>query len=150
MQEAIPRLKKQGGGNVIMITSCRTELPLPGGAIPDIARAGANALVKSLSIEATRVQNRPGYQSKNKGYYKYGRRWSQFFADDSTNEWLLSFTLHQGTKRPGFDPVNVTTSWSGQVNIFGLFYYRALAAQHNVFMPAIKFIIYIDQRGGKL
>lgn len=51
MQEAIPRLKKQGAGNVIMITSCRTELPLPGGAIPDIARAGANALVKSLSIE---------------------------------------------------------------------------------------------------
>ena len=51
MQEAIPRLKKQGSGNVIMITSCRTELPLPGGAIPDIARAGANALVNSLSIE---------------------------------------------------------------------------------------------------
>ena len=51
MQEAIPRLKKQGRGNVIMITSCRTELPLPSGAIPDIARAGANALVKSLSIE---------------------------------------------------------------------------------------------------
>ena len=51
MQEAIPRLKKQGHGNVIMITSCRTELPLPGGAIPDVARAGANALVKSLSIE---------------------------------------------------------------------------------------------------
>lgn len=51
MQEAIPRLKKQGKGNVIMITSCRTELPLTGGAIPDIARAGANALVKSLSIE---------------------------------------------------------------------------------------------------
>lgn len=51
MQAAIPRLKKQGSGNVIMITSCRTELPLPGGAIPDIARAGANALVKSLSIE---------------------------------------------------------------------------------------------------
>jgi NAD(P)-dependent dehydrogenase (short-subunit alcohol dehydrogenase family) len=51
MKEAIPRLKKQGGGNVILVTSCRTELPLPGGAIPDIARAGANALVKSLSIE---------------------------------------------------------------------------------------------------
>lgn len=51
MQAAIPRLKQQGGGNVVMITSCRTELPLPGGAIPDIARAGANALVKSLSIE---------------------------------------------------------------------------------------------------
>lgn len=51
MQAAIPRLKKQGRGNVIMITSCRTELPLPGGAIPDIARDGANALVKSLSLE---------------------------------------------------------------------------------------------------
>ncbi len=51
MQAAIPRLKKQGSGNVIMITSCRTELPLPGGAIPDIARAGANALVVSLSME---------------------------------------------------------------------------------------------------
>jgi NAD(P)-dependent dehydrogenase (short-subunit alcohol dehydrogenase family) len=51
MQAAIPRLKKQGRGNVIMITSCRTELPLPGGAIPDIARAGANALAKSLSLD---------------------------------------------------------------------------------------------------
>lgn len=51
MQTAIPKLKKQGQGNVIMVTSCRTELPLPGGAIPDIARAGANALVKSLSLE---------------------------------------------------------------------------------------------------
>ncbi len=51
IQAAIPYLKKQGSGNVIMITSCRTELPLPGGAIPDIARAGANALVKSLSLE---------------------------------------------------------------------------------------------------
>ena len=51
VQAAIPRLKQQGRGNVIMITSCRTELPLPGGAIPDIARAGANALVKSLSLE---------------------------------------------------------------------------------------------------
>ncbi len=51
MQAAIPRLKKQKCGNVIMITSCRTELPLPGGAIPDIARDGANALVKSLSLD---------------------------------------------------------------------------------------------------
>jgi len=51
MQAAIPNLKKQGHGNVIMITSCRTELPLPAGAIPDIARAAENAFVKSLSIE---------------------------------------------------------------------------------------------------
>ncbi|KUJ81584.1 short-chain dehydrogenase [Microbulbifer flavimaris] len=51
MQAAIPRLKAQGSGNVILVTSCRTELPQPGGAMPDMARAGANALVKSLSIE---------------------------------------------------------------------------------------------------
>ena len=51
MQAAIPKLKAQGSGNVIMITSCRTELPLPGGAIPDMARAGANALVTSLSLD---------------------------------------------------------------------------------------------------
>lgn len=51
MKSAIPKFKHQGSGNIIMITSCRTELPLPGGAIPDMARAGANALVKSLSIE---------------------------------------------------------------------------------------------------
>ena len=51
VRAAIPRLKTQGSGNLIMVTSCRTELPLPGGAIPDIARAGANALVKSLSLE---------------------------------------------------------------------------------------------------
>lgn len=51
MQSAIPKLKGQGSGNIIMVTSCRTELPMPGGAIPDAARAGANALVKTLSIE---------------------------------------------------------------------------------------------------
>lgn len=51
MQAAIPKLKEQGKGNVIMITSCRTELPLPGGAIPDMARAAANALLTSLSLE---------------------------------------------------------------------------------------------------
>ncbi len=51
MKSAIPKFKQQGRGNIILITSCRTELPLPGGAIPDMARAGANALVKSLSIE---------------------------------------------------------------------------------------------------
>lgn len=60
MQAAIPHIKRQVQPqnaharrqcNVILITSCRTELPLKGGAIPDIARAGANALVTSLSLE---------------------------------------------------------------------------------------------------
>jgi NAD(P)-dependent dehydrogenase (short-subunit alcohol dehydrogenase family) len=46
-----PRLRDQGRGNLVFITSARTELPMPGGAIPDIARAGANALVRSLAIE---------------------------------------------------------------------------------------------------
>ncbi len=48
---AVPQLKRQGGGNIVMITSNRTRLPMAGGAIPDAARAGANALVRSLAIE---------------------------------------------------------------------------------------------------
>jgi 3-oxoacyl-[acyl-carrier protein] reductase len=48
---AIPRLKNQAKARVVFISSNRNRLPVPGGSIPDIARAGANALVKSLSIE---------------------------------------------------------------------------------------------------
>ena len=51
MQAILPKLKAQNKANIVFITSCRTELPLLGGAIPDAARAAANALVKSLSIE---------------------------------------------------------------------------------------------------
>jgi len=48
---AIPRLKAQDKARIVFISSNRNRLPLRGGSIPDIARAGANALVKSLSIE---------------------------------------------------------------------------------------------------
>jgi NAD(P)-dependent dehydrogenase (short-subunit alcohol dehydrogenase family) len=41
----------QKNARVVMITSNRTRLQQPGGAIPDAARAGLNALVKSLSLE---------------------------------------------------------------------------------------------------
>lgn len=51
VKAAIPYLKAQSGGNVVMITSCRTHLPIPGGAIPDAARAAANALVRSWAVE---------------------------------------------------------------------------------------------------
>ncbi len=51
LQAAIPRLQSQGGGNIVMITSCRTRLPIAGAAIPDAARAAANALVRSLAVE---------------------------------------------------------------------------------------------------
>lgn len=51
LQEAIPLLKKQEKANVVFISSCRTELPVPGGAIPDMARAATNAFITSLSIE---------------------------------------------------------------------------------------------------
>ncbi len=51
MQAAVPRLKAQAGGNVVMITSCRTLLPMPGGAIPDMCRAAENALVRSLAVD---------------------------------------------------------------------------------------------------
>jgi len=48
---AIPHLKCQPKARIVFISSNRNRLPLPGGVMPDIARAGANALVKSLSIE---------------------------------------------------------------------------------------------------
>ena len=48
---AIPRLKAQAKARVVFISSNRNRLPLRGGSIPDIAMAGVNALVKSLSIE---------------------------------------------------------------------------------------------------
>ena len=48
---AIPRLRATPGSRVVMVTSNRTRLPQAGGAIPDIARAGANALARSLAIE---------------------------------------------------------------------------------------------------
>lgn len=51
VKAAIPRFQAQGGGNIVMITSCRTHSPIPGGAIPDAARAAANALVRSFAIE---------------------------------------------------------------------------------------------------
>lgn len=51
LQAAVPKLKAQGGGNVVMITSCRTRSPIAGAAVPDAARAAANALVQSLAIE---------------------------------------------------------------------------------------------------
>ncbi|MDF3838247.1 SDR family oxidoreductase [Cupriavidus basilensis] len=51
VRAAIPHFKAQGGGNVVMITSCRTHLPMYGAAIPDAARAGANALLRSFAIE---------------------------------------------------------------------------------------------------
>jgi NAD(P)-dependent dehydrogenase (short-subunit alcohol dehydrogenase family) len=51
MQSLLPYFKEQRDGRVIMITSCRTNLPMEGGSIPDIARAGANAFVKSLALE---------------------------------------------------------------------------------------------------
>lgn len=48
---AAPRFKAQGGGNIVMITSNRMRLPQIGGAIPDAARAGQNALVESFARE---------------------------------------------------------------------------------------------------
>ncbi len=51
IQAALPRLRAQGGANLVMITSNRTRLPLSGGAFPDAARAAANALVRSLAID---------------------------------------------------------------------------------------------------
>lgn len=51
LQAVQPLMSAQGRGSIIMITSCRTELPQPGGALPDLARAAANALMRSAAIE---------------------------------------------------------------------------------------------------
>jgi len=48
---AVPHLKNQAKARVVFISSNRNRLPVRGGSIPDIARAAANALVRSLSIE---------------------------------------------------------------------------------------------------
>jgi NAD(P)-dependent dehydrogenase (short-subunit alcohol dehydrogenase family) len=51
IRSALAALKRSGQPRVVFVTSNRTRLPVPGGAIPDSARAAANALVKSLSVE---------------------------------------------------------------------------------------------------
>jgi len=54
VQAALPSLQAQGSANVVMITSNRNRLPLAGGAFPDAARAGANALVRSLALDCAK------------------------------------------------------------------------------------------------
>ncbi|MFO1150808.1 MAG: SDR family oxidoreductase [Alsobacter sp.] len=56
VQAALPRLREQGGANVVLVTSNRTRLPLPGGAFPDAARAAVNAMVRSLAIDLAQDQ----------------------------------------------------------------------------------------------
>lgn len=48
---AIPALAASDRARVVLVTSSRTRLPRPDGAVPDAARAAANALVKSLCLE---------------------------------------------------------------------------------------------------
>ena len=47
VRAAVPKLKAQGGGNVVAINSNRTRLPVPGGAIPDAGRAALEAMIVS-------------------------------------------------------------------------------------------------------
>jgi NAD(P)-dependent dehydrogenase (short-subunit alcohol dehydrogenase family) len=47
----VPRFRALNRGRIVMVTSCRTKLPVAGGAIPDAARDAANALVRSLAID---------------------------------------------------------------------------------------------------
>jgi NAD(P)-dependent dehydrogenase (short-subunit alcohol dehydrogenase family) len=44
-------LRAQERANIVMITSNRMRLPLPGSAFPDAGRSAANALVRSLAID---------------------------------------------------------------------------------------------------
>ena len=51
MRAVVPHLKARGGGSIIMITSPRAKLPMPGGSIPDSAREAGNALLHSFARE---------------------------------------------------------------------------------------------------
>jgi len=51
IRAAVPRFKARRHGRIVAVTSCRTNLPMPGGSVPDAARAAMNALVRSLSVE---------------------------------------------------------------------------------------------------
>lgn len=54
VQAVLPAMRRQSGGNIVMITSNRTRLPLSGAVFPDAARAAANAMVRSLAIDCAR------------------------------------------------------------------------------------------------
>ena len=54
IQAALPHLRRQGGANIVMITSNRARLPLSGGAFADAGRAAANAMVHSLAIDCAK------------------------------------------------------------------------------------------------
>lgn len=54
ISSAIPLLRENGGGNIVAITSNRARLPLSGGALPDSARAAANAMVRSLAVDCAK------------------------------------------------------------------------------------------------
>jgi len=51
IQAALPGLRSQARANIVMVTSNRMRLPLPGSAFPDAGRSAANALVRSLAID---------------------------------------------------------------------------------------------------
>jgi len=51
MRAVVPHLKARGSGSIIMITSPRAKLPMPGGSIPDSAREAGNALLRSFARE---------------------------------------------------------------------------------------------------
>ena len=51
LKACLPHMKQRSTGSIVMITSCRTELPQSGGGLADMPRAAANALMKTASIE---------------------------------------------------------------------------------------------------
>jgi len=51
IKAVVPYFRAAKSGRIVLITSCRTKLPMAGGAAPDAARDAANALVRSLAID---------------------------------------------------------------------------------------------------
>jgi 3-oxoacyl-[acyl-carrier protein] reductase len=54
IQASLIHLRERGAANIVFVTSNRTSQPLSGGAFADAARAGVNALVRSLAIDCAK------------------------------------------------------------------------------------------------
>lgn len=88
LKAAIPRLRTQGGGSIIMITSCRTRLPIPGGAVPDAARAAANALVRSFAAELAQFEIAVNAVAPNYLYSEAYYPRARFIDDEAGREFV--------------------------------------------------------------
>lgn len=54
VREAVPIMKKQGGGRIVAIASSSVKVPIPGLVLSNVMRTGVAGLMKTLSLELGR------------------------------------------------------------------------------------------------